>query len=257
MMKLSILICVICFALLGSGCSRGRHTNANSTAIAEPGAGSAGDRNQARVLVEKGKEFYHNDQDEEAAEAFKQAIGIDPELAEGHFRLGLAYEALNKQEEAEAEYKKAVEAYKKYLTDNSSDAEAHYDLGQTYAGLHQYSDAIREYRQASKLKADDPAIYYDLGTAHMKLAQYDEAAGAFKKSLDIDPENYRAQDALDEAREGVKRIQDGKKHQKDLYEKQKEEELKKAGESLPGSSPSAPAPPKPSATKRASKGKTG
>jgi len=256
-MKLTVVICVIGLVLLGSGCRRGGHTNANNAGQAATGNLQPGDRSQARAAVEKGKELYHNDQDEEAAEAFKQAISIDPDLAEAHFRLGLAYEALNKEEEAEAEYKKAVEAYKKYLTDNPSDAEAHYDLGQTYAGLHQYSDAIREYRQASKLKNDDPDIYYDLGNAHMKLAQYDEAAGAFKKSLDIDPENYRAQDALDEAREGVKRIQDGKKHQKDLYEKQKEEELKKAGEALPGGSPSAPAPPKPSATKSATKVKTG
>jgi tetratricopeptide (TPR) repeat protein len=35
--------------------------------------------------------------------------------------------------------------------------------------------------------------------AHTKLAQYTEAANAFSKSLEIDPENYRAQDALDEA----------------------------------------------------------
>ena len=48
----------------------------------------------------------------EAAEAFKQAIALDPTLAEAHFRLGLALEALNKAEEAEKEYKFAVESYK-------------------------------------------------------------------------------------------------------------------------------------------------
>ena len=112
---------------------------------------------------------------------------------------------------------------------NEEDSEAHYDLGQTYAGLGQYSDAIREYRQASKLKEDDPDIYYDLGVAHTKLAQYDAAAVAFSKSLEIDPDYYRAQDALNEAKEGIKRIRTGRKHQEDLLKKKKEEELKKAG----------------------------
>jgi tetratricopeptide (TPR) repeat protein len=143
----------------------------------------------------------------------------------------LGYEALGKREEAEAEYKKAVEAYKKYLADNENDPEAHYDLGQTYAGLGQYSEAIREYRLATKLKEDDPDIFYDLGVAYTKLAQYDAAASAFSKSLEIDPEYYRAQDGLDEAKEGIKRIRTGRKHQEDLLKKKKEEELKKAGAS--------------------------
>jgi len=179
-------------------------------------------------------------------DAFQQAIRLDPTLAEAHFRLGLALEALNKAEEAEKEYKFAVESYKKYFEndENLKDAEAHYDLGQTYAGLHQFSDAIREYRLAVKIRADDPDIYYDLGLAHTKLAQYSEAANAFSKSLEIDPENYRAQDALDEAREGMKRIQAGKKHQEDLLKKEKADELKKAGEGTPTAAPTKPPAPK-------------
>jgi Tfp pilus assembly protein PilF len=85
---------------------------------------------------------------------------------------------------------------------------------------------VREYRQATRLKDDDADMFYDLGTALTKLAQYDEAAAAFSKSLEIDPNYYRAEDALEEAREGVQRIKAGKKHQEDLLKKQKEEELK-------------------------------
>ncbi|HKR13890.1 MAG TPA: tetratricopeptide repeat protein [Pyrinomonadaceae bacterium] len=191
--------------------------------------GSTGDRSQAKTLLEKGKQLYRDDQDTEAVAAFEQAVALDPDLAEAHFRLALGYEALAKRDEAESEYKKAVDAYKKHLDASPDDAEAHYNLGQTYANLGQYSDAIREYRQATRLKTDDPDIFYDLGVAHTKLAQYDAAAAAFSKSLEIDPDYYRAQDALDEAREGVKRIRAGKKHQVDLLKKQKEEELKKAG----------------------------
>jgi len=190
----------------------------------------AGDRTRARDQLEKGKELYRNDQDAEAVLAFQEAVRLDQDLAEGHFRLGLGYESLGKREEAEAEYKKAVAAYKKYLDDNRDDSEGHYNLGQTYAGLGQYSEAIREYREATKLKEDDPDIYYDLGVALSKLAQYDAAAAAFSKSLEIDPDYYRAQDGLDEAKEGIKRIRVGRKHQGDLLKKQKEEELKKAGE---------------------------
>jgi tetratricopeptide (TPR) repeat protein len=193
--------------------------------------GLAGDQAGAREQLQKGKELYNKDQDEEAVAAFKEAVRLDSNLAEAHFRLGLGYESLGKREEAEGEYKKAVEAYKKYFEQNRDDAEAHYALGQTYANLGQYSEAIREYREATKLKSDDPDMYYDLGVAHTKLAQYDAAVAAFSKSLEIDPDYYRAQDGLDEAKEGVKRIRAGRKHQEDLLKKQKEDELKKAGAS--------------------------
>jgi len=194
------------------------------------------DRTRAREFLDKGKELYRNDQDEEAVAAFREALRLDPDLPEARFRLALGYESLGKREEAESEYKKAVEAYKKYFEEDREDAEGRYAFGQTYANLGNYSEAIRQYREATKLKNDDPDIYYDLGVAYTKLAQYDQAAAAFSKSLEIDPDYYRAQDGLDEAKEGVKRIRAGRKHQEDLLKKQKEEELKKAG-GVPSPSP--------------------
>jgi len=204
--------------------------------------GGTGDQSQARVLLEKGKDLYRTDHDSEAAEAFEQAVKIDPDLAEAHFRLGLSYEAQNKADEAETEYKKAIEAFKKYVDTNPEDAEAHYQFGQTYAALHQYSEAVREYRLATKIRSDDGDMYFDLGMALTKLARYDEAVAAYSKALEIDPEDYRSQDALEEAQQGVARIKAGKKHQEELLKKQKEDELKKAGEPLPGSVPGKPTP---------------
>ena len=236
-MRLILLFCSVClvFAL---GCKRsGQQSTNNSAGTAEVSNGLAGDRTQAKALLEKGKELYRGDQDTEAVAAFQQAVKLDPDLAEAHFHLGLGYEALDKREDAEAQYKKAVDAYKKHLHAHEDDAEARYNLGQTYANLGNYSEAIREYRLATKLKTDDPDIYYDLGVAHTKLAQYDQAAAAFSKSLEIDPEYHRAQDGLDEAREGVKRIRAGKKHQANLLKKQKEDELKKAGLTVPTPTP--------------------
>lgn len=242
-MRLAILF--ICTVFLLSGCNR-RSQQSNVAAVDSGGGanGVAEGKAQARAYLEKGKLLYQDDDDSGAAQAFEQAVKLDPNLAEAHFRLGLAYEALARSDDAESEYKKAIESYKKYLDDNPDDAEAHYDLGQSYANLHQYGEAAREYRLAVKLKeTDDAAIYYDLGIALTRLAQYDEAVTAFSKSLEIDPDNYRAEDALAEAREGAKRIRVGRKHQEDLLKKKKEEELKKASESgLPVPTPVKSAP---------------
>jgi len=219
---LIIAAIVISAVLFSQGaCSRKRAAGIDANANAGIVAASEGDRSRAQSLVESGREFYRTDQDEKAVEALEEATRLDPELAEAHFRLGLAYDAEGKETEAEEAYKKSVEKYKKQFQSNDKDAEGHYNLGQAYAGLHLYSEAIREYRQATRLKPDDSDIYYDLGVALSKLANYDEAATAFSKSLEIDPENYRAEDALEEAREGAKRIRAGKKHQEDLLKKQK------------------------------------
>jgi tetratricopeptide (TPR) repeat protein len=236
-MKLALVIVILSLLFGQAGCRR-KTTGANANGLTDVSSTAEGDRAQARMLLEQGKEFYRTDQDDKAADAFEQAIKLDPNLAEAHFRLGLAYESLGKADEAEETYKKAIEKYQKYLEKNKDDPEAHYDLGQTYAGLHLYSEAVREYRQAIRLNDDDADMYYDLGTALSKLAQYDEATAAFSKSLEIDPENYRAQDALEEAREGVQRIRAGKKHQEDLLKKQKEEELKNANAADPEGSSS-------------------
>ena len=225
-MKAVILICSI--LLLFSGCKRGSQLSSVPASATESTGSAASKPGQARALLEKGKQLYREDNDAAAAEAFQQAIQLDPDLAEAHFRLGLSYEALDKADEAESEYKKAVESYREYLDEHPDDFEAHYNLGQAYANLHRYSEAIREYRQAIRFRDGDADIYFDLGMAHTRLAQYSEAVAAFSKSLEIDPNNYRAEDALSEAREGVKRIRTGKKHQAALRKKQKEEELKKA-----------------------------
>ena len=237
-MRSILLICAVCMVVFVSGCRRSnQQTTNNSAGTGDVSNNLAGDRMRAREQLEKGKELYRTDQDAEAVLAFMEAVRLDPDLPEAHFRLALGYESLDKREEAEAEYKKAAETYKKYLENNDGNAEDHYNLGQIYANLGNYSEAIREYRVATKLKEDDPDIYYDLGVAHTKLAQYDAAAVAFSKSLEIDPDYYRAQDGLDEAKEGIKRIRAGRKHQEDLLKKKKEEELKKAAEGAASPAP--------------------
>ena len=231
-MRSILIISAVWLMILATGCKRnGQQSTNNSAEPAQVSNSLPEDRTRARAQLDKGKELYRNDQDAEAVLALQEAVRLDSDLAEAHFRLGLGYESLGKREEAEAQYKKAVEAYKKYFEEHEDDSEAHYALGQTYANLGQYSEGIRQYREATKLKEDDPDIYYDLGVAHTKLAQYDAAAAAFSKSLEIDPDYYRAQDGLDEAKEGIKRIRAGRKHQEDLLKKAQKEEEKKAAAS--------------------------
>jgi tetratricopeptide (TPR) repeat protein len=54
----------------------------------------------------------------------------------------------------------------------------------------------------------------------IKLARYSEAVNAFQKALELDANDYRASDGLEEAKEGAQRIREGKKHNEDMLKKQ-------------------------------------
>src|SRR6266478_8663852 len=213
------------FLLVGfCACRRGGNKNANANGNGS--TSSAVDpeqmKRQAQTLVDQGKELYKNDQDERAAEVLKQAIGQDPNNAEAHLRLGMAYAALERKPEADDSYKKAIELYKKRVQLDPKDADAFFNLGEAHSFLHQDEEAARNYRQATRLKPDDEEAFYQLGISETRLAHYPEALTALKKALELDPNDYRATDALETAQEGAKRIKEGKKHAEEMLKKQQE-----------------------------------
>src|SRR6266704_358639 len=219
-----VITAAFCLAAMTCACRRGSQTaNANG-----PSSTNESDAEQskraARSLVDKGKELSDPDhnQDEQAVQAFQEAIRLQPDLAEAHLRLGMAYAALDKKAEAEKSYKKAIELYKKVIQADAKDADAFFNLGQAHSFLHQDEEAARSYRQATRLRPDDEEAFYQLGRAETKLAHYPEATAAFQKALDLDPDDSRAVEALDHAREGVNRIKEGKKHAEDMLKKQQE-----------------------------------
>jgi tetratricopeptide (TPR) repeat protein len=216
-----VVAAALCLAVMPGACRRNSSKNANANGLSSTNASDAERaKREAKALVDKGKELYKNDQDEQAVQAFQEAIRLQPDLAEAHLRLGMANAALDKKTEAEESYKKAVELYKKVTQGDSKDADAFFNLGEAHSLLHHDEEAARAYRQATRLRSDDEEAYYQLGKAETKLAHYPEAAAAFQKALDLDPNDSRAVEALDNAREGTNRIKEGKKHAEDELKKQ-------------------------------------
>ena len=166
------------FLLAGvCACRRGSNKNANANGGGSSSTASDPEqaKRQAQSLVDQGKELYKNDQDEQAAEVLKQAIGQDPSNAEAHLRLGMAYAALERKPEADESYKKAIELYKKRVQSDPKDADAFFNLGEAHSFLHQDEEAARAYRQATRLKPDDEEAFYQLGMSETRLAHYPEA----------------------------------------------------------------------------------
>ncbi len=227
------------FALGQTGCQRKGGQTADPSALPGGAASTSASGNtqvtvpeqaDARGYFDQGTEFLKNNQDNEAAESFRRATEKDKDFAEAYLKLGLAYNALNRDEDAEKAYKSAVEAYEKRVRQDSKDARAHYEMGQAFYRLHKYEDAARAFKQATKLEPENADALYELGMSQNRLARYDEAVNAFKKAVELDPDNYRAVEALEKAEDDKKRLAAMVKHQEVALKKQQEAEKKKAEE---------------------------
>ncbi len=193
----------------------------------------------ANLALAEGVKLLDSNSTAKAIEAFSQAIKLNPDLAEAHFRLGIAYALVEAEKEQETEsdtlptptptpirkgktlepakkdseksFENAVKTYKKFLIKNPKDDVAHYNLGRAYNKLNDDKEALKSLQQAVKLKADDTEYQTELGAIYIKLAQYDEAVRALKKALEIDNSNLEAESLLEKAEAGKKRVNFGVK----------------------------------------------
>lgn len=191
----------------------------------------------ADTAFAEGNKLFDANENEKAIEAYRQAVKLNPDLAEAYFKLGIVYSLLENEQEvsenpddlptptpkktkrskkdappptkANKAFENAVKAYKKFLVKNPKDDAAHFNLGRAYNKLNDDKEAEKSLRQAVKLKPDDSEYQTELGAILIKLAQYDEAVSALKKAVKLDETNLQAEEMLEEAEAGKKRVDYG------------------------------------------------
>ena len=222
MKQVFIIVVITLSVAAGFGCgSKPANTEANVDANVAPSQfETITDPNTA---LAEGNRLLDENQTELAIQAYKQAIKLNPDLAEAHFQLGIAYALLELQYQqsgtvdpdnqdaraktrSQKEFEKALETYKKWLAANPNDDAGHYNLARTYSKLGKDDEAEKEFRQAVKLKPEDTEYQTELGNILIKLAQYREAIDPLKKAIEIDPSNERAAGLLEDAEAGRQRI---------------------------------------------------
>ncbi len=227
MRQFFLLITILVLTALAAGCSMGggdvSEQSSNAETVSELSTANITDAN---VALTEGTRLLDENQTEKAIEFFQHAVSLDPDLAEGHFRLGIAFSLLEMQYEqegviietpsnsntgrtkprSERAFERAVTAYEKWIDANPDDDAAHFNLGRTYSKLTRDEEAEKSFKQAVKLKPDDSEYQTELGAILIKLAKYHEAIAPLKKAIELDAENVRAEDLLEDAQAGRQRL---------------------------------------------------
>lgn len=226
MQRSLLYIGIVLFVVCGAACSRSAGSgDANQDANTSSSLAAYTDANLA---LADGNKYLDDGDTDKAIDALTQAVKLDPDLAEAWFRLGIAYALVEKRDEAlvetnktepeetpkskppasnsEKAFEKAVAAYKKLIEANAEDDVSYFNLGRAYNKLNEDESAAKALKQAVKIKPDDTEYQTELGAILIKLAQYQEAIPPLKKALELDPENIRAQELLEDAEAGRKRV---------------------------------------------------
>lgn len=219
------IICIAILVAASLSCSGSAvNTEAINTAAVEAPATFA----DANAALAEGTRLLNENDIKGAIVAFEQAVAMNPDLAEAHYKLGVAYalqemqfeqigEAVPLQTEGEGKkktsklrseiaFENAIKAYEKWLKANPKDDVAHFYLGRTYSKLLKDEEAEKEFDEAVKLKPDDTEYQTELGAVLIKLAKYREAIPSLKKAIELDASNDRAIALLDDAEAGRQRV---------------------------------------------------
>ncbi len=136
-------------------------------------------------LVLTGGMSLAKDSDVEAIGSYTQALRINPDDADAHTNLGIAYGNLGM-------YNKAIGSYTQAIGINPDDAKAHYNLGVTYGNLDMYNKAIGSYTQAIRINPDDAKVHYNLGIAYVNSGMDKKAIESYKQAIRINPDDAKA-----------------------------------------------------------------
>lgn len=129
---------------------------------------------------------YYLRQYRESAEAYRQAIHLDPyNAADAYYALGLTYREWGHADEE-------IQAYRQAIRLKPDFASAYERLGLRYLHSKRFTEAAETFRQLMVLKPDDPNAPDNLGEAYLELSRYSEAIDAFRQSIRLQPSSGRA-----------------------------------------------------------------
>lgn len=138
------------------------------------------------MAIDNGKRLSETGDPAGAARSFEQALALDPDNAEIHFRLGLAARDQRRLAAAATHYRRAIELRPDYV-------EAHNNLGAVLQMQDDSAGALAAWRRAVALQPDFGQPYLNLGRMLASLGDNEQAAATFRAAIErgIEAESFR------------------------------------------------------------------
>ena len=178
----------------------------------------------ARADFVKGRMFAENLRLEDSRAFFRRAVRKDPGFALAHLSLansaptgkeffehlghavaladrvspGERLTILGTQAGANADPARQLELYRKLVAEYPKDERARFLLGGAYFGRQEYDAAIEEYRQATGIAEDFAPAYNIMGYAYRTAGRYAESEQAFKRYIELIPDDPNPYDSYAE-----------------------------------------------------------
>ncbi|HKJ72232.1 MAG TPA: tetratricopeptide repeat protein [Gammaproteobacteria bacterium] len=180
-----------CLAVLGLGTPLAATAGAPASTASAPLLGP-----EARGFLDQGREYARHEQWQAAIALYKNALDINPALADAHFLLGVAYHQ-------HREPRKAVAALRRAGELNPASARTFYNLGVAYAHTGEMAKEIAAYHQAIRIDPNHISAHYNLATAYWAQGRDGMACGELYQAGRL----YKEAGYTDQAREMLYLIQ--------------------------------------------------
>ena len=128
-----------------------------------------------------GAALYARGKMDRAVEALRRAVELKPDFAGALANLGNVLRAQGKFDEAESRYREAVRIDPEF-------AEAHVNLGAVLQAQDRLDEALASCQQALRIKPGWAQLHYNLGTLQRRLGRLDEAVASYREALRIEPD---------------------------------------------------------------------
>lgn len=151
----------------------------------DPGAHSADEAQEALALYHAGEAHLQAGEWQQAAQFFRQALGLDAQFAEAHANLGYALDQAGDHAEAEGHYRTALDLAPRNAT-------LHLNLGALLALQKRHAEAEPCYAAALALEPESSAVWSNLGALNLNLQRDDTAEACLRQAIVLDPANARA-----------------------------------------------------------------
>ena len=138
---------------------------------------------RAEELFNEGTRHMSAGCDGEAEACFREAIRLEPQLAQAHTNIGLLLEQKGELAQAEHHYLQAISA-------DPGRGRVHLNLGVLLAEQKRFAEAEAAYLRALELIPDSPAAWSNLGVLQACRKQEKEAERSYRQAMALDP-NYR------------------------------------------------------------------